>query len=89
LLANPDFSQAIPGAAGGNSAPPCLPKGNSARRLTRWKKRLAPEIPWQARALGGDAEHLLRTFQSDLQSFRNQVRHRRNFILAEIKKQKP
>ena len=50
---------------------------------------LEPEIPLRAQALRGDANEALRDFRSDIQSFRNQVKYRRKFILSELGKAKP
>jgi spore coat protein CotH len=51
------------------------------------EKRLAPEIPLRATALGEDAEQALKTFRADIQSFRDQVKHRRKFLLSELARQ--
>jgi spore coat protein CotH len=48
------------------------------------ERRLTPEIPVRARALGQDAGQAMKTFQRHVQSFRNQVRNRRQFILNQL-----
>jgi hypothetical protein len=48
------------------------------------EKRLAPEVRLRAEATGQDPKRVLRQFAADMQSFRNQVQHRRKFILAEL-----
>jgi hypothetical protein len=50
------------------------------------EKRLEPEVGLKAEAEGGDGQEALRAFQDDLRSLRDQVTHRRQFILAELKK---
>jgi len=56
--------------------------------IAAMEKRLAAEIPIRAQARGEDAASALRTFHSDIQSFRNQVQNRRKFILSELDKVK-
>jgi hypothetical protein len=50
------------------------------------EKRLEPEIPIRARLTGQSPRQALGTFYSDIQSLRNQVKYRRQFILEEIPK---
>jgi len=50
------------------------------------EKRLEPEVPIRAEARGGDPERALRTFRGDIQSFRDQLKRRREFILSELRK---
>jgi spore coat protein CotH len=52
------------------------------------EKRLEPEIRVRADAIGEDSRQALKIFHSDIQSFRNQVQHRRKFILSELGKMK-
>ena len=50
------------------------------------EKRLEPEIPIRARLTGQSPRQALDRFYSDIQSLRNQVKYRRQFILEEIPK---
>jgi spore coat protein CotH len=50
------------------------------------EKRLEPEIPISARLRGQNPRQALDRFYSDIQSLRNQVKYRRQFILEEIPK---
>lgn len=53
------------------------------------EQRLGPEIALRAQSDGRSAPEALKRFQSDIQSFRYQIRHRREFIQAELAKAKP
>jgi CotH kinase protein/Lamin Tail Domain len=48
------------------------------------QKRLEPEVRLRAQAIGQDPRSALREFTADMQSFHNQVRNRRKFILAHL-----
>jgi hypothetical protein len=48
-------------------------------------KRLRPEVELRARALHQDPAAALRKFDADIQSFHAQLRHRRAYILKELK----
>ena len=50
------------------------------------EKRLEPEIQVRARLRGQNPREALGTFYSDIQSLRNQVKYRREFILQQIPK---
>jgi hypothetical protein len=50
------------------------------------EKRLAPEIPVRARAVGEEPGPAERRFRADIESFRRQVTNRRKFILSELEK---
>jgi hypothetical protein len=50
------------------------------------EKRLEPEIPISARLRGQNPRQALDRFYNDIQSLRNQVKNRRQFILEEIPK---
>jgi spore coat protein H len=52
------------------------------------EKRLEPEVTVRAKASGQSAEQALRLFRNHIQSFRNQLKYRREFLLAELKKAK-
>jgi len=52
------------------------------------EKRLAPEVSVRAQALGENTEGALKLFHDHIQSFRNQVKNRRKFILEELAKTK-
>ena len=48
------------------------------------EKRLEGEIPAAAKAAGRDAAQASRDFRRDMQSFRNQLKHRRDFIQSDL-----
>ena len=50
------------------------------------ENRLEPEIPVRAQARGQNSRQALAAFHSDIQSFRNQVKFRRKFILDELRR---
>jgi hypothetical protein len=50
------------------------------------EKRLEPEIAVRARLIGQSPREALGTFYNDIQSLRNQVKYRRQFILEQIPK---
>jgi hypothetical protein len=52
------------------------------------EKRLEPEVTVRAQAIGQNAEQSAKLFHDHIQSFRNQLKNRREFILAELKKAK-
>lgn len=52
------------------------------------EQRLEPEIRERAKITGDRPQEALREFKGYMQSFRNQVTHRRKFILAELEKLK-
>jgi spore coat protein CotH len=52
------------------------------------EKKLEPEIVVRAQVDGEDPGQAMKRFQNDLQSFRNQVKFRRQFILDELPKAK-
>jgi hypothetical protein len=54
--------------------------------INAMEKRLEPEIPIRARLTGQSPRQALGRFYSDIQSLRNQVKYRRQFILEEIPK---
>ncbi|MBI5386629.1 MAG: CotH kinase family protein [Verrucomicrobia bacterium] len=54
--------------------------------IDEMEKRLEPEIAVRARVLGADPRQHLDDFRRHLQSLRNQVKHRRQFILDELNK---
>src|SRR5512133_511431 len=54
--------------------------------INAMEKRLEPEIPVHAQVVGEDARGALSRFHQDIQSLRNQVKHRRAFILNAIPK---
>ena len=54
--------------------------------INAMEKRLEPEIPVRARLIGQNPRQALDTFYSDIQSLRNQVKFRRQFILQQIPK---
>ncbi|HZR16783.1 MAG TPA: CotH kinase family protein [Verrucomicrobiae bacterium] len=85
LLANPEFRKAF------------LTRLNDICRnafteekmlplIDAMQKRLEPEIPVRARLTGQNPRELLGTFYNDIQSLRNQVKYRRQFILEQIPK---
>ncbi len=52
------------------------------------EQRLEAEVPVRARLTGEDPQRALRAFHVDMESFRNQVKQRRQFILSELPKAK-
>jgi spore coat protein H len=50
------------------------------------EKRLAPEIPIRAELFGQSRQEALQQFHHEVQSLRNQVKYRREFILKQIPK---
>jgi hypothetical protein len=50
------------------------------------EKRLEPEIPIRARLMGQNPRLALDRFYNDIQSLRNLVKYRRQFILEELPK---
>jgi len=56
--------------------------------LDALEKRLEPEVAARAQARGENAQQSLKQFHDHIQSFRNQVKNRRRFILEELAKVK-
>jgi hypothetical protein len=54
--------------------------------INAMEKRLEPEIPIRARLMGQSPRAALGRFYNDIQSLRNQVKFRRQFILEQIPK---
>jgi hypothetical protein len=54
--------------------------------INAMEKRLEPEIPLRARLSGQSPRIALDNFYRDIQSLRNQVKYRRQFILEQIPK---
>lgn len=54
--------------------------------INAMEKRLEPEIQVRARLMGQNPRDALDTFYNDIQSLRNQVKYRRQFILEQIPK---
>ena len=54
--------------------------------INAMEERLEPEIRHRASLTGEDPQRALKSFHRDMQSFRNQVKHRREFILKEVSK---
>ncbi len=50
------------------------------------ERDLAPEVEFRAEVKRRDAHEALRAFKGDLESLKNQVKHRREFILSELEK---
>jgi hypothetical protein len=50
------------------------------------EQRLQPEVRLRAQAIGQDPQSALREFVGYMQSFRNQVQNRRQFILGQLGK---
>jgi spore coat protein H len=53
------------------------------------QKRLEPEVSLRAQLHGENPKAVFKDFHVDMQSFRNQVIHRRKFILSELDKASP
>jgi hypothetical protein len=54
--------------------------------INAMEKRLEPEIPLRARLFNQNPREALGAFYNDIQSLRNQVKYRREFILRELPK---
>ena len=83
LLANPEFRKAFLKRL--NDI--CLNSFTEEKMLpliNAMEKRLEPEIPIRARITNQNARELLDRFYRDIQSLRNQVKNRRQFILEQI-----
>ena len=52
------------------------------------EKRLEPEVPVRAEARGEDVGESVKLFRHHIQTFRDQLKNRRTFLLAELKKTK-
>jgi hypothetical protein len=54
--------------------------------IDEMEKKLGNEVPIRAALQGRPAEAALSEFRANIQSFRDQVIHRRRFVLAELEK---
>ena len=57
--------------------------------INQLEKRLEPEVRFRAAAFGQNPSQALSDLRRHIESFRNQVVHRRKFILAELAKTRP
>jgi hypothetical protein len=85
LLANPDFRKVFL-ARLGELCRSVFTEEKLFPVIDSLEKRLEPEVPIRAEAQGEDPRRALRDFKRDVQSLRDQVKHRRGFILAELEK---
>jgi hypothetical protein len=83
LLANAGFRRAFLTRLGGLCAD-SFTEEKIIPLIDALEKRLEPEIPVRAQLVGDDPRRALATFHSDIQSLRNQVKFRRQAILAAI-----
>jgi spore coat protein H len=87
LLANPEFRQRFL-ARLGELCTTVFTEEKMLPVIDALEKRLEPEILVRAQATGENAQQALQLFRDQIQSFRNQVKNRRQFILAELAKTK-
>jgi hypothetical protein len=83
LLANPEFRQRFLARL----REICETVFNETKMLPlieAMERRLEPEIPVRARAVGEDPAAAQKQFRADIDSFRRQVTNRRKFILSEL-----
>ena len=85
LLANPGFRKAFL-ARLGNICTNCFTEEKMLPLINAMQKRLEPEILVRARLLGQSPREALGRFYDDIQSLRNQVKYRRQFILEHLPK---
>lgn len=83
LLANPEFRQRFL-ARLGELCHTTFTEQKLFPIIDALEKQLEPEIPIRAQAHGENASSLLSQFHRDIQSFRNQVKNRRKFVLAHL-----
>jgi hypothetical protein len=83
LLANPGFRKAFI-ARLGDVCTNSFTEANMLPLINALEKRLEPEIPVRARLIGQNPREALDTFYRDIQSLRNQVKNRRQYILQQI-----
>ncbi|HTL18139.1 MAG TPA: CotH kinase family protein, partial [Patescibacteria group bacterium] len=85
LLANPGFRKAFLARLNEICAN-CFTEEKMLPLINAMEKRLEPEIPIRAHLTGQSPRELLGRFYDDIQSLRNQVKYRRQFILEQIPK---
>jgi hypothetical protein len=85
LLANKDFRKAFL-ARLDEICTTIFTEARIVPLIDAMEKRLAPEIPIRAQVVGLSRQEALREFHHDIQSLRNQVKYRREFILQQIPK---
>jgi hypothetical protein len=83
LLANPQFRQRFLVRLG-EVCTTLFTDENFYPIIDTMQKRLEPDIRLRAQALGQDPQAAVREFQGYMQSFRNQVHHRRQVILKQL-----
>jgi hypothetical protein len=87
LLANPEFRRRFLARLGEVCAT-VFTEERFLPVIDAMEKRLEPEIAVRSQARGEDAQRSLELFRAHVQTFRNQLQHRREFILAELAKMK-
>jgi spore coat protein CotH len=85
LLANYEFRKAFL-ARLGDICTNAFTEEKMLPLINAMEKRLEPEIPIRAHLMGQSPREALGTFYKDIQSLRNQVKYRRQFILEQIPK---
>jgi hypothetical protein len=85
LLANPQFRQRFL-ARLGELCTTVFTEDKFGPVIDDLEKRLEPEVTLRAQAARQDPQLALGLFRRDIQSFRNQLKHRRQFILSAIPK---
>ena len=86
LLANPGFRKAFL-ARLDDICKNAFTEEKMLPLINAMEKRLEPEIPIHARLRGQSPREALDRFYNDIQSLRNQVKHRREFILEQLPKE--
>jgi hypothetical protein len=85
LLANPEFRKVFL-ARLGDICTNAFTEEKMLPLINALEKRLEPEIPVRAHLTGQSPRQALGRFYDDIQSLRNQVKYRRQFILEQIRK---
>ena len=80
MLANPEFRQRFL-ARLGDLCQTAFTEEQMRPVIDAMERRLEPEVPIRAQALGRNADQERERFQRHMQSFRDQVKHRRAFLL--------
>ena len=88
LLANPEFRKRFL-ARLGELCQTNFTEQQMRPLIDAMEHRLEPEVPIRAQSLGRNVDQERARFQRHLQSFRNQVKNRRAFILKNLEAQRP
>jgi hypothetical protein len=87
LLANPEFRELFL-ARLGVLCNTLFTEENLLPRIDALEKRLVPEVSIRARLTGEDPAYALAELRANIQSYRNQVKHRREYILQHLPRNK-